>query len=145
MTFAEGPGRIRRLAAGLAVVIGLGAALSACGNSGTDLAVQACSHVTRSISLFTRAEHQTDPTTAAALRQQAYLELRTALPIAAEAAFHDGQWQALMTTLSESSRVPEATLVDALGAQCGAADASPFGQPAPPSSIPPPAPVSTSP
>ena len=145
MTPADGPGRVRRLVAGVAVVIGLGGALSACGASGTGLAQQACSHVNASLALFTRSEHQSDPTTAAALKQRAYLELRAALPITAQAAFHDGQWQALMTTVSESSRVPESALVSALRAQCQAADSSAFGQPAPPSSIPPPAPVSTSP
>jgi hypothetical protein len=139
------PARLRRLAAGTVVVVGLGATLSACGNSGTVLAKQACSHVDRSLSLLTQAAHQSDPATAARLQQQAYNQLRQALPIAAEAAYHDGQWQALMTTVSESNRVPEATLVDALRAQCQQADSSIFGQPPPPSSIPPPAPVSSSP
>lgn len=98
-----------------------------------------------SISLFTRAEHESDPSTATALRQKAYLQLRQALPIAAQAAYHDGQWQSLMTTVSESSRVPESTLVSALRDQCQQADSSTFGQPSPPSSIPPPAPVPSSP
>ncbi len=43
-----------------------------------------------------------------------------------------------MTTISESDRVPETTLVDALTAQCRMADNSTFNQPPPPSSIPPP-------
>ena len=145
VTTVHGPGRVRRQVAGVAVVIGLGTALGACGTSGTGLAQQACSHVNASIALFARSEHQSDPTTASALKQRANLELRAALPIAAQAAFHDGQWQALMTTVSESSRVPESSLVGALRAQCREADSSAFGQPAPPSSIPPPAPVSTSP
>jgi hypothetical protein len=145
VTGAGGTGRARRLAAA-AVIAGLGIALDACGSSGTGLAQQACSHVNASIGLLTRSEHQTNPATGSILEQRAYLQLRAALPIAAQAAYHDGQWQSLMTTVAESSRVPESTLVDALQAQCRQADSSTFGQPAPPSSIPPPtSPGSTSP
>jgi hypothetical protein len=122
-------------------VVGLGATLSACGNSGTALAKQACAHVDRSLSLLTEAAHQTDSSVTAHLQDQAYIQLRQALPIAAQAAFRDGQWQALMTTVAESNRVPETTLVTSLRAQCQQADASTFGQPPPPSSIPPPAPA----
>jgi hypothetical protein len=126
-------------------VVGLGAALSACGDSGTALAKQACNHVDRSLVLLTESTHQANATSSSLLQQKAYLQLRQALPIAAQAAYHDGQWQALMTTVAESNRVPETTLVDALKAQCQQADASVFGQPPPPSSIPPPAPGSSSP
>jgi len=129
-----------RLAAAALVVTGLGASLGACGNSGATLAKQACSHITRSITLLKESNHQTDHTRAAQLSLQAYDQLRTALPIAAQAAYRDGQWQALMTTVSESNRVPESILVGALEAQCQAADATIFGQ-VPPSSIPPPAPL----
>jgi hypothetical protein len=127
------------------VVVGLGAALSACGNSGAALAKQACGHVDRSLVLLTESAHQADPSSSSLLQQRAYLQLRQALPIAAQAAYHDGQWQALMTTVAESNRVPETTLVGALKAQCRQADASVFGQSPPPSSIPPPAPFSSSP
>jgi len=139
------PARFRRLAAGTVVVIGLGATLSACGNNGASLAKEACGHIDRSLTLLARSSHETDSATAAQLQRLAYQQLRQALPIAAEAAYNDGQWQALMTTVSESNRVPETTLVDALTVQCQQADSSPFGQPPPPSSIPPPAPVSSSP
>ncbi len=145
MKITARPARFRRLAAGAVVVIGLGATLSACGNSGAGLAKEACGHIDRSLSLLARSSRETDPATAAQLQRLAYQQLRQALPIAAEAAYHDGQWQALMTTVSESNRVPESTLVDALTAQCQQADSSPFGQPPPPSSIPPPAPVPSSP
>jgi uncharacterized protein YfiM (DUF2279 family) len=138
-------GRLRRLVGGGLAVVGLGAALSACGTSGTGLAQQACGHVNRSIALLAEAGRQTDATLAVSLRQSAYVQLRDALPIAAEAAYADGQYQALMTTVAESSRVPESTLVPALQAQCQAADTSPFGQSPAPSSIPPPAPVTSSP
>jgi len=49
-------------------------------------------------------------------------DLRAALPIAAVAAGQSAQWQPLMTTLSESSRVPEQYLVKALTAECADAD-----------------------
>ncbi len=139
------PARIRRLAAGTVVVVGLGTTLSACGNDGSALAKQACAHVDRSLSLLTKASLQADAATATRLRQQAYIQLRQALPIAAQAAYRDGQWQSLMTTVSESNRVPEATLIQALRAQCQQANSSTFGQSPPPSSIPPPAPFNSAP
>jgi hypothetical protein len=127
------------------VVVGLGAFLSACGSSGTTLAKQACTHVDRSLALLAESAHKADASSSSMLQQEAYLQLRQALPIAAEAAYHDGQWQALMTTVAEINRVPETTLVGALEAQCQQADSSVFGQSPPPSSIPPPAPVPSSP
>ncbi len=127
------------------IVIGLGATLSACGNDGTALAKQACGHIDRSLELLKESGRQADAATSAQLANQAYDQLRQALPIAAQAAYHDGEWQALMTTVSESNRVPETTLITALQAQCQQADSSPFGQAPPPSSIPPPAPVPSSP
>ncbi|HVB93024.1 MAG TPA: hypothetical protein VND67_01800 [Acidimicrobiales bacterium] len=137
-------GTLRRAAVVVTAALGLGLGLSACGDSGTALAKQACVHVDRSIGLFKRAGQQSDVTEAAQLEQRAYIELRDALPIAAQAAYADGQWQALMTTLSETNRVPEATLTSALTAQCAVADRSTFDQPPPPSSIPPPAPLTSS-
>jgi len=139
------PRTVRRLAVVATAIIGVGAVLSACSTDGTALAQQACSHVNRSIKLLDEAEHQSDPAASAAVRQKAYLQLRDALPISAQAAYADGQWQALMTTVAESNRVAESTLVPALQAQCQEADSSVFGQQAPPTSIPPPAPVSSSP
>ena len=139
------PARLRRLVAGIVVVAGLGATLAACGNNGTTLAKQACVHVDRSLTLLTESSNQSDTGVATQLQEQAYLQLRQALPIAAQAAYRDGQWQSLMTTVSESNRVAETTLVPALRAQCGQADSSTFGQSPPPSSIPPPAPFNSSP
>jgi len=57
-----------------------------------------------------------------------------AIPIAAQAAYHDIQWESLSATLSEANRVPESTLIPALQAQCHNADASVFDQLPPPSS-----------
>ncbi len=139
MSPPAGPGRLGTLVVAGAIVIGLGTLVGACGNNGTALAKQACTHVTRSISLLNQSERQTGQADAARLQERAYVQLLAALPIAAQAANSDGQWQALMTTLSESNRVPESTLVVALNAQCRLADSSTFNQPPPPSSIPPPA------
>lgn len=135
--------RWRATATGVVLAIGLGTALSACGNGGETLAREACSHISRSITLLHQSEDRSDPTRSAQLQQEAYQELRKALPLTAEAAYDNGQWQALMTTVSESNRVAETTLIPALQAQCSEANQSPFNQPSPPSSIPPPAPVSS--
>jgi hypothetical protein len=142
VTSAGGRRGVARAAAGIIVSVGLGTALTACGNNAESLAQQACSHINRSITLLQESERPSDASRSAQLSQQAYTQLRLALPIAAEAAYRDGQWQALMTTVSESNRVSETTLVPALQAQCSAADSTPFNQAPPPSSIPPPAPVS---
>jgi hypothetical protein len=137
--------RPRRVAAGLSLVVALGAGLTACGQSGgTVQARQACTYIGRSLSLLQQAA-RSDGSVATSLRERAYLQLREALPLAAEAADANGQWQALMTTVSESNRVPEQYLVTALRAQCAVANASVGGEPPPPSSAPPPAPVSSAP
>ena len=117
------------------MAVGLsGGVLTACAASAGDLARSSCVHVDASIALFTKAEHTTDPAAAAALRSQAYLALLPAIPIAAQAAYHDITWQALSTTLSEANRVPESELVPSLQAQCNSATNGVFNQPPPPSS-----------
>ena len=132
----RGQGGFARLVIGILATIAVGTVLSACGNSGTTLARQACTHVDRSIALLNRAHHQPTLYESTRLDRQAYDELRAAIPIAAQAAYHDGQWQALMTSLSESDRVPEATLVPSLQAECSMATNPIFDQAPPPSSIP---------
>ena len=126
-----GPGR---LAAGAAALLAAGAVLSACGASAGDLAKASCSHVNASIALLDRATATHNPTEAKALSDQAYVQLLAAIPIAAQAAYHDIQWESLSATLSEANRVPESELVPSLRAQCQNADASVFGQTPPPSS-----------
>jgi hypothetical protein len=116
----------------------LGASLAACGNQGIGLARQACDDVGRSITLLHRADRSPDSPGAAQLDHKAYAELLAALPIAAQATYVDNQWQALMTTLSQSSQVPESQLVPALQAECRVANHSVFNQAPPPTSIPPP-------
>jgi hypothetical protein len=127
----------------VAATVGLGITLSACSDSGESLARMACAHVDRSITDLHQASKAAGPTQAGALQQQAVAQLRAALPIAAEAAYDSGQWQALMTTLSESNRVSPNTLVPALTQQCAQARSGPFNQPGPTSSVPPPAPFNS--
>jgi hypothetical protein len=143
VTLRRPPRRLARSAAGIAAVVGLGIGLTACADNGQSLARQACVHVNRSISLLKLAGNESGSQRAGALQQQAVRQLRAALPIAAEAAYDDAQWQALMTTISESNRVPPTTLVTALTQQCAQADSGPFDQ-APPTSVPPPAPFTSS-
>jgi hypothetical protein len=52
---------------------------------------------------------------------KAQAQLQTASPLAAEAAGQAPQWQALMATLAENSRLPESDLVQALQQQCAVA------------------------
>ena len=131
---ASARSRLSRIAVAV-VAVGLsGGALTACAASAGDLARASCKHVNTSLALLTKAGHATDPTTAADLRNKAYLALLPAIPIAAQAAYHDVTWQSLSTTLSEASRVPESELVPSLRAQCQSATNGVFGQPPPPSS-----------
>ena len=124
--------RLARLAVGLLAAVGAGTVLTACGASAGDLARASCTHVNASIRLLGQAAHTPDATRADALRAKAYLQLLEAIPIAAQAAYHDIEWQALSTTLSEANRVPEEELIPSLQTQCQAADSSPFGQAPPP-------------
>lgn len=106
--------------AGLAVAASL--SLSACANSNSfGLAKQACNHVETSIRLYKDATSDTNQALAQKQANSALMQLRKALPLAAQAASDSGQWQALMTTLSESSRVSESHLVHALKLQCDVA------------------------
>jgi hypothetical protein len=102
----------------LIFVAALSIGLAACSSGGTDLARQACGHVGKSVALFKQAENAPTQTTANTLAEQAYVQLRDALPLAAKAAAADGQWQALMTTLSETNRVGEQYLITSLQDQC---------------------------
>lgn len=126
--------RLARLVAGLIAAVASGGALTACAASASDLAQASCKHVHASLALLTEADHTTDPAAAAKLRNRAYLALLPAIPIAAQAAYHDIQWEPLSTTLSEANRVPVPVLVPALRAECQSADSSVFNQPPPPSS-----------
>jgi hypothetical protein len=122
-----------RLLAGLSVVVTSGLGLAACGDPGTSLAQQACVDVHRSIADLDRARDTPDPAAASRLRVDAQMELIRAVPITAQAANADAQWQGLMTTVSEINRVQEQTLVPALEAACRQTATNVFGQTPPPS------------
>jgi hypothetical protein len=102
-------------------VAALGLLTSSCSSNAAGQGSEACRYVHSSLKLFSaslddsKARH-----TRAANREssQALTDLRLALPLAAQAAGSDGNWQPLMATLSESNRVPEVNLVHALTQQC---------------------------
>jgi len=111
--------RRRLLTAPLALALVASAALlGGCGNAGLVLARQACTHVGKSITLYERSLKNPDATAAAAQQSQALEQLRIALPLAAQANSADGSWDALMTAISESSRVNERLLIVSLRATC---------------------------
>ncbi len=107
-----------------AAVTGSALALSACGGDSDALGNQACAHVAQSLSLFAQSQRPGQHN-AAALAEGAGIALRDALRPAALAASSSGDWQALATTISESSRVPERNLVQALSAECASSPAGP--------------------
>ncbi|HXQ43237.1 MAG TPA: hypothetical protein VN816_01255 [Acidimicrobiales bacterium] len=118
---ADPPGLRRVLAACAAVGIslGLGVGVAGCANGAAlGLVRQACQHVKLSLALYAAAERETDAKVAAEDRARAVSQLQTASPLAAEAAGEAPQWQALMATLAENSRLPESDLVPALQQQC---------------------------
>ena len=99
--------------------------VTGCSNGAAQgLARQACTHVDQALRLFVRAQSEGTGPQAVADQTASISELRAALPIAAVAAGQSAHWQALMTTLSESARVPESYLVHALTAQCADAQSS---------------------
>ena len=126
--------RLTRFVVGTAALLAAGTVATGCAASAGDLARTSCAHVTSSITLYDRATRATDQAEATRLKGLAYIELLSAIPIAAQAAYHDIQWEALSTTLSEASRVPEPVLVPALQSECQNADNSVFNQTPPPSS-----------
>ena len=130
--------RLARFAAGALALLASGSVIASCGASAGDLARASCVHVDASLALLHRAAGTTDSAEVTRLRGLAYIQLLQAIPIAAQAAYHDIQWESLATTLSEANRVPEATLIPALQAQCRTADSSVFSQ------VPPPAPAGNS-
>jgi hypothetical protein len=99
--------------------VALGLGLTGCADSAAfGLVRQACHNVSASLALYRKAEKEPDPKLAARERSRAETQLENASPLATEAAGEAPQWQALMATLAESSRLPEANLVQALQAQC---------------------------
>ena len=124
-----------RFATGAVALVATGSVVAACGASAGDLAQTSCNHVNKSISLLDKASHATNSAQASALRYQAYVQLVSAIPIAAQAAYHNVQFESLSMTLAEANRVPEKTLIPSLQAQCHNVNASVFSQ-VPPTSSP---------
>jgi hypothetical protein len=115
---------LRRVAGGSAVSALAALGLLGCANSDALALVQrACTHVRESLALYQRSAKDPSPAAAQSDHTAALEQLQTALPLAATAAGENPQWDAFMTTLSESSRVPEADLVRALEAQCAGVSA----------------------
>jgi hypothetical protein len=110
---------------GIPAVAILALVLCSCsGNTGLDLARQACSLVHQSIKAYDAGSHSSDHAVRARDFEAATVDLQRAEPIAASATSADGQWNALMTTLNEIGQVDEGHLITALRAQCAVADSN---------------------
>jgi len=120
--------QLRCLGAAAAAGLLAGGLLTACGSGAAlGLARAACVHVHQSIATYEASLRVPPGAERAALQRQAAMELEAGQRKAAVAAGEDAEWQALMTTISESPRIPEGYLVHALELQCQVA-ASPGGQ-----------------
>jgi hypothetical protein len=103
----------------VAVTVGLAVGLTGCANGAAlGLVQQACHHVKLSLTLYRASLHEPDTALAAHENEEAAAQLQAASPLATEAAGEAPQWQALMATLAENSRLPESALVSALQEQC---------------------------
>jgi len=119
--------RTRGLIAVGAALLVVALSLSACASSAAlSLVRQSCKHVDYSIALYDDSMHAATPAAAAKEQMAAANQLELAQPDAATAAGEDAQWQALMTNISNSPRLPEKLLIPSLRAQCAVAD-SPGG------------------
>jgi hypothetical protein len=100
--------------------------LSSCGTSGAVTDARAsCVLVKRAIVIQTQSEAPTlSVHRRAVLEGRAMSELLKATPSAADATSLDGSWNALMTTINESERVPLKDLVPSLTRLCKVADSS---------------------
>ena len=115
--------RITRALFALGAIVAGSALTAGCASQdGAALAKQACGYVEMSLSLYKESLTPAHHYEATHLQDQAYNQLQLGLQPAAIAAGDDPRWQALMTTISESSRVPEGVLVSALEQQCAVAD-----------------------
>jgi hypothetical protein len=81
--------------------------------------------VKRAVALQRQSEEPNlDDAQRAALEGRAMSELLRATPKAADATSLDGSWNALMTTINESERVPLKNLVPSLTRLCKVADST---------------------
>jgi hypothetical protein len=100
--------------------------LSSCGTSGAVIDARAsCVLVKRALAIQTQSEAPNlTAAQRATLEGRAMSELLKATPKAADATSIDGSWNALMTTINESERVPLKNLVPSLTRLCKVADSS---------------------
>ena len=118
--------RLTRILGTVVALVITSVALSSCGTSGavTD-ARAACVLVQRAITLQNQSDAPgLSATRRATLKGQAMSELLKATPKAADATSLDGSWNALMTTINESERVPLTNLVPSLTRLCRVANSS---------------------
>ena len=118
--------RVARVLVPIAALVLASVALSACGTSGAVTDARAsCVLVKRALAIQRQSETPNlSATRRARLEGRAMSELLKATPKAADATSIDGSWNALMTTINESERVPLKELVPSLTRLCKVADSS---------------------
>jgi hypothetical protein len=116
--------RVVRLLGPLSALVLASVVLSSCGTNGAVADARAsCVLVKRAIALQSQSEAPALTTARrSALDAKAMSELLKATPKAADATSIDGSWNALMTTINESERVPLKNLVPSLTRLCKVAD-----------------------
>lgn len=118
--------RLSRLRGLLVALVLAGVTLSACGAGGAvNDARSSCRLVKRALAVQAQSEFAgISAATRTTLQAKAMNELLKATPMAAAATSADGSWNALMTTINESERVPLQNLVPSLTRLCKVADSS---------------------
>ena len=118
--------RVARVLVPLSALVLASVVLSSCGTSGAVTDARAsCVLVKRALVIQSRVEAPNlTPAQRATLEGRAMSELLKATPAAADATSIDGSWNALMTTINESERVPLKNLVPSLTRLCKVADSS---------------------
>jgi len=118
--------RVVRLLIPFSALVLSSVVLSSCGTNGAVADARAsCVLVKRAVALQSQSEVPTlTPTQRNSLEGQAMSELLKATPKAADATSIDGSWNALMTTINESERVPLKNLVPSLTRLCKVADST---------------------
>ena len=118
--------RVARVLVPLSALVLASVVLSSCGTSGAVTDARAsCVLVKRALAIQTRSQAPNlTPAQRANLEGRAMSELLKATPAAADATSIDGSWNALMTTINESERVPLKNLVPSLTRLCKVADSS---------------------
>jgi len=118
--------RVARVLAPLSALVLASVVLSSCGTNGAVADARAsCVLVKRAITIQSQSEAPNLTSTRRdSLEGRAMSELLKATPKAADATSIDGSWNALMTTINESERVPLKNLVPSLTRLCKVADSS---------------------